>query len=92
MLSDDRRNQIMLRVKPLFHQIDPDLLLLDVLLDSTRTQLLFILQKMEWPLVITMEWLDYVSQRDPDLEQRFKTAIHNREEAARKRLVAEEEV
>ena len=92
MLSDDRREQIMVRVKPLFQQIDPDLLLLDVLLDSTRTQLLFILQKMEWPLVITMEWLDYVSQRDPDLQQRFRTAIRAREEAAQSRLAAEEEV
>ena len=92
MLSNDRREQIMLRVKPLFQQIDPDLLLLDVLLDSTRTQLLFILQKMEWPLVITMEWLDYVSQRDPDLQQRFAAAIQNREEAARTRLAAEKEI
>ncbi|MBI3406557.1 MAG: hypothetical protein HY046_13980 [Acidobacteria bacterium] len=92
MLSDERRSQIIDRVTPLFQLIDSELQLHDVLLDSTRTQLLFVLQKLEWPVVITMDWLDYVSNRDPELVGKFKAALDARKEAAQARLADEEHV
>jgi hypothetical protein len=90
MLGDDRRHQIMSRVEPLLHALDPDVRLLEILLDSTRQQLAFVMQKGEWPIVVGMNWLDYVSHRDEELQSRLKEEIERRLETARQRQAREE--
>ncbi len=92
MLTEERRNQILNRVAPLLRQIDPDLHLLEVLLDSTRTQLVFVLQKGEWPVVLGMDWLEYVSHRDPELLTCLEAGLRAREDAVQRRLEADQEV
>ena len=85
MLGEDRRNKILARVGPLLQQIDPDVRLHEVVLDSTRQQLAFVMQKGEWPIVIGMNWLDYVSHRDEDLKERLAEGLRARLETAKQR-------
>jgi hypothetical protein len=91
MLGEDRQSRIKARVEPLLREIDPEVQLLRVLLDSTRQQLAFILQKGEWPIVIGMNWLDYVSHRDGELKVRLAEALAKRLAAAQRHLKEEEE-
>ena len=92
MFSDDRRLQIFQRVVPLLREVDPEVHLHDVLLDSTRTQLVFVMQRGEWPIALGMDWLDYVSHRDPELKVKLASGLRARNEAARERLARGEEV
>ena len=91
MLGEDRRNKILERVGPLLHDIDPDVRLHEVVLDSTRQQLAFVMQKGEWPIVIGMNWLDYVSHRDEDLKEQLAKSLRARLETAQQRQAREEE-
>lgn len=90
MLGKERRNQILNRVRPLFGEIDPEFLLLDLVLDSTRQQLAFVLQKGEWPAVVGINWLDYVSHRDEELKQLLAEGLRKRVETARRREAGED--
>lgn len=90
MLGEERRKKILQRVAPLIAEIDPEIRLLDVLLDSTRTQLTFVMQKHQWPLLVAMNWLDYVSHRDDELRRRLAEGIQNRLEVARGRVFRED--
>lgn len=85
MLSEDRRQKVLDRVGRLMKEVDADARLNEVLLDSTRQQLAFVLQKGEWPIVIGMNYLDYVSLRDDDLKASLATAFEQRLVAARRR-------
>lgn len=69
--------------------VDAEARLNEVLLDSTRQQLAFVLQKGEWPIVIGMDYLDYVSLRDDDLKASLAAAFQQRLAAARRREEAE---
>jgi len=91
MLGEERRRQILSRVTPLVQAADPEVHLLEVLLDSTRQQLAFVMQKGEWPIVVGMNWLDYVSHRDEELQEKLKEGIERRLELARQRQAKEEE-
>lgn len=91
MLGEDRRQKILERVGALLREIDPEIKLHEVILDSTRQQLAFITQKGERPIVIGMNWLDYVSHRDEDLKLRLREALEHRLEAAKLRAIREEE-
>ncbi len=66
-------------------EVDAEARLNEVLLDSTRQQLAFVLQKGEWPIVIGMNYLDYVSLRDDDLKASLAAAFQQRLAAARRR-------
>ncbi len=89
MLSEDRRQKVLDRVGRLMKEVDAEARLNEVLLDSTRQQLAFVLQKGEWPVVIGMNYLDYVSLRDDDLKARLAAAFQQRLAAARRREEAE---
>ena len=91
MLGEERRQRILERVGGLLAGIDPEVHLLDVLLDSTRQQLAFVMQKGEWPIVLGMNWLDYVSHRDEELSTQLAEGLKKRLEAARQRQAREEE-
>ena len=85
MLGEERRTKILERVAPLLRQIDPEVRLHDVLLDSTRQQLAFVMQKGELPIVLGMNWLEYVSHRDEDLKNRLAEGLAQRVQAAKRR-------
>jgi predicted aspartyl protease len=91
MLGEERRQKILERVRGLMREIDPDVKLHEVILDSTRQQLAFIAQKGEHPIVIGMNWLDYVSHRDEELKGRLEEALSRRLEAARLKEARDEE-
>ncbi len=91
MLGEERRQRILERVGGLLAGIDAEVHLLDVLLDSTREQLAFIMQKGEWPLVLGMNYLDYVSHRDEELCRRLEAGLNKRLEAARERQAREQD-
>lgn len=90
MLRDETRTKILDRVRGLLQVLDPEVHLLDVILDSTRQQLAFILQKGELPLVLGMNWLDYASRRDADLTALLKSGLAERTAAAKRRAEREE--
>ncbi len=92
MFTQDRRKQIIERVAPLLRAVDPDARLHEALLDSTRTQLVLFLQKGEWPIVIGMDYLDFVSLKDPELRLRLEEGLRARLVAAERRLAAGEDV
>ncbi len=92
MLSLERRNQILQRIAPLLRSVDPDAHLHEALLDSTRTQLVLFLQKGEWPIVIGMRYLDFVSLKDAELLERLASGLQARLDAAQRRLDAGEDV
>jgi len=85
MLGEERRQTILARVSGLLGGIDPQVRLLDVILDSTRQQLAFVMQKGEWPVVLGMNWLDYVSHRDDELKNLLADGLKKRLEVARAR-------
>lgn len=91
MLGEERKQNLLQRVGGLLAGIDPEVHLLDVLLDSTREQLAFIMQKGEWPIVLGMSYLDYVSHRDEELCHRLEAGLKRRLEVARERQAREQE-
>ncbi|MBI3670948.1 MAG: hypothetical protein HY237_14350 [Acidobacteria bacterium] len=91
MLGEERRQRILERVGGLLAGIDHEVHLLDVLLDSTREQLAFVMQKGEWPLVLGMNYLDYVSHRDEELCRLLEAGLNKRLEAARERQAREQD-
>ena len=89
MLGEETRQKILHRVRGLLTSIDPEVHLVDVVLDSTRQQLALVMQKGEWPIVVGMTWLDYVSHRDEELRNRLDRGLKQRLEAARERQASE---
>lgn len=85
MLSEDRRAKVLDRVGRLMQQVDPAVHLHEVLLDSTRQQLAFVMQKGEWPIVLGMNYLDYVSLRDEELQARLASGLQQRLAAMQRR-------
>ena len=83
MLGEDTRQKILQRVAPLLHEIDPEVRLHEVILDSTRQQLAFVTQKGDRPMVLGMSWLDYVSRRDEELKQKLAEGLDARLKIAR---------
>lgn len=85
MLSEERRAKILDRIGRLLKEVDGDVHLHEVLLDSTRQQLAFVMQKGEWPIVLGMNYLDYVSFRDDDLKTRIASGLRERLVAAKRK-------
>jgi hypothetical protein len=85
MLSEDRRTKVLERVGRLIQEVDPAVHLHEVLLDSTRQQLAFVMQKGEWPIVLGMNYLDYVSLRDEELRSRLSSGLQQRLAAVQQR-------
>jgi hypothetical protein len=85
MLSEDRRTKVLERVGRLIQEVDPAVHLHEVLLDSTRQQLAFVMQKGEWPIVLGMNYLDYVSLRDEELRVRLSSGLQQRLAAVQQR-------
>ena len=91
MFSEERQQRIQERIQRLLADIDPDVHLHGVILDSTRQQLAFVMQKGEWPVVLGMNYLDYVSHRDEQLKKQLEEGLKLRLQAALERQMREEE-
>jgi hypothetical protein len=91
MLREERRSRILNRIRPLVAAIDAELHLVEVILDSTRQELAFVLQRGETPYVVGMLWIDFVSNREAELQRCLKESLAAREEATRLRRLREEE-
>ena len=78
MLTEERRQSILDRVRHLLAQIDPEVHLHDALLDSTREQLVIVMQKGDQPILVGMRYLDYVSHRDEDLTRILREGLDKR--------------
>lgn len=89
MLTEERRKSIHDRVAGLMRHIDAEVSVHEALLDSTRQQLVLVMQKGEYPILLGMNYLDYVSHRDEDLTALLKDGLAKRLEAARKREAEE---
>jgi len=85
MISEERRQSILQRATGLLAQIDKDVQLHDVILDSTRQQLVLVMQKNDLPVLVGLSYLDYVSHRDEDFKQFLREGLAKREAAARLR-------
>ena len=82
MLTEERRKQVFERLAGLVAAMDPEVQLLEVVLDSTREQLAVILQKGEWPLVLAMNWMEFVSASDDALRHGLREKLAERIRAA----------
>ncbi len=91
MFSEQRRDQIRERVTRLMREVDAEVHVLEVVLDSTRQQLAFAMQKGEWPVILGMDYLEYVSHRDEELKQRLAAGLQKRLQLAQERQKQEEE-
>ncbi|MBI3405726.1 MAG: hypothetical protein HY046_09750 [Acidobacteria bacterium] len=85
MLSEERRTSILERVARLLPVIDAEVHLHEALLDSTRQQLVIVMQKGELPILLGMNYLDYVSHRDEDLSRLLREGLQKRIDAANRR-------
>lgn len=85
MLSEERRKSILERIGGLLAQVDPAVHLHDALIDSTRQQLVIVMQKNELPILLGMSYLDYVSHRDEQLRALLHDGLRQRAAAARHR-------
>lgn len=68
MLSPERKQNIRQRIEPIIRRLDPASRLVEILLDSTRQYLAFVVQKGEQPTILRIEWLLYVRMTDAELQ------------------------
>jgi hypothetical protein len=66
-LSPERKRSIRRRIEPLLAEYDPEIHLLELLLDSTKQHLGIVVQKEDRPAVLRLDWLRYVSMPDAEL-------------------------
>lgn len=66
-LSPERKQNIRNRVEPFLHKLANDLTLVEILLDSTREHLAFVVQVDEQPVILRVDWLLYVRMTDAEL-------------------------
>ena len=85
MLTEERKQSILERVGGLLRQIDAEVQLHDALLDSTRQQLVIVMQRNDMPVLVGMSYIDYASHRDEELARLLKERLAQRIEAARRR-------
>jgi len=85
MLSEERKASIMERLRRLLAQVDAEVHLHDALIDSTRQQLVIVMQKNEMPILLGLSYLDYVSHGDDELRTLLQEGLRQRAEAARRR-------
>ena len=75
MLSPERKHNIRQRVEPIIRKLDPALRLIEILLDSTRQYLAFVVQREEQPIILRIEWLLYVRMTDAELQDSLKQQL-----------------
>lgn len=66
-LSPERKRSIRRRIEPFLAESDPELHLIELLLDSSKQHLGIVVQKDDRPAVLRLDWLRYVSMPDAEL-------------------------
>ncbi len=66
-LSRERKRSIRRRLEPLLAELDPQLQFIEVILDSSRTNLGVVVQKDERPAMLRLDFVRYVSMPDSEL-------------------------
>lgn len=74
-LSPERKRSLRRRIEPLLAELDPELYLVEFLLDSTKQNLGIVVQKNDQPAVLRLDWIRYVSMADAELRQTLKTQL-----------------
>lgn len=74
-LSPERKRSIRRRIEPLLTALDPELHVIELLLDSTKQHLGVVVQKDEQPAVLRLDWLRYVSMSESELRDTFATQL-----------------
>ena len=77
-LSEERKQNIRHRVKPILTELDPQLKLVDILVESTREFLGFVVQRGEQPMVLRVEWIKYSGFRTTELRNLLAKQIQER--------------
>lgn len=66
-LSPERKRSLRRRIEPFLAEVDSEIQLLELLLDSTKQHLGIVVQKDDQPAVLRLDWLRYVSMPDAEL-------------------------
>lgn len=74
-LSPERKRSLRRRIEPLLAELDPELCLVEFLLDSTKQNLGIVVQKDDQPAVLRLDWIRYVSMAEEELRQTLKTQL-----------------
>ena len=77
-LSQERKQNIRHRVEPILTELDPQLKLVDILVESTRELLGFVVQRGERPMVLRVEWIQYSGIRTTELRHLLAEQIREK--------------
>lgn len=66
-LTPERKQSIRRRLEPLLAKLDPELEFIQVILDSSRENLGVVLQKDDRPVMLRLDFVNYVSMPDAEL-------------------------
>lgn len=77
-LGSQAKEHIRNRVEPVLRQLDPEIELIEILLDSARQQLGFVLQKDDRPIVLGLDWLTFVAITEPELKASLASQLQSR--------------
>ena len=77
-LTQERKLRIRQKVEPLLAALDPHLKLVEILVESTRQYLGFVVQRIDRPMVLRVEWITYASIDAAELQQHLAEQIRER--------------
>ena len=77
-LSHERKQSIRQRLEPVLSGFDPGLRFITVFLDSSRTNLAIVAQKDDYPVVLRLDFLRYVSMPDEELRDTLVEQLRRR--------------
>ena len=77
-LTQERKLSIRHKVEPLLAALDPQLKLVEILVESTRQYLGFVVQHFDRPMVLRVEWITYSSINPEELKEHLAEQIRQK--------------
>ncbi len=77
-LTHERKRSIRDRLEPVLSGFDPDLRYITVFLDSSRANMAIVAQKNDYPFVLRLDYLRYVSMPDDELRESLLEQLRQR--------------
>jgi len=77
-LSPERKRSIRARIEPLLAEFDPEIDLIELILDSGKQHLGVVVQKAERPAMLRLDWLRYVSMPEGELRETLLTQLRHK--------------
>lgn len=74
-LSPERKQNIRHRIEPILIDFDPELKLIEILLDSTRQYLALVVQSGEHPRILRLDYLLYVRMTEAELRESLRQQL-----------------